>query len=173
MTARSPLLRLPLTGNPRRLRRQWCDEWWNITMVRFQCGDTETDTAVPVYYGRPALFDTKKVKGTPKIRFQILLLHSETHTGLNFGALALANSAARGNENSKRKRDICISDRRIILHLSKRAGGHDSQGVKVSDRGWPCNESEPSTTKDSPNREPMHVKSVASSNVLPLVWCGS
>ncbi|GFW67370.1 transposable element Tcb1 transposase [Trichonephila clavipes] len=28
MFARRPLLRLPLTGNRRRLRRQWYDEWW-------------------------------------------------------------------------------------------------------------------------------------------------
>ncbi|GFV16683.1 transposable element Tcb1 transposase [Trichonephila clavipes] len=28
MSTRRPLLRLPLTGNHRRLRRQWCDERW-------------------------------------------------------------------------------------------------------------------------------------------------
>ncbi|GFT83024.1 hypothetical protein TNCV_4811 [Trichonephila clavipes] len=32
---------------------------------------------------------------------------------------------------------------------------------------------EPSTTKDPPCWGAMHVKSVESSNVLPLVWCGS
>ncbi|GFW82050.1 hypothetical protein TNCV_771791 [Trichonephila clavipes] len=41
--------------------------------------------------------------------------------------------------------------------------------VKVSDRGWPCHELEPSTTKDPPCRGTMHVKSADSSNVLP---CG-
>ncbi|GFY28238.1 hypothetical protein TNCV_4395721 [Trichonephila clavipes] len=52
-------------------------------------------------------------------------------------------------------------------------GGHGSRVVKVSDRGWPCHEFEPSTTKDPPSRAAMHVKSVESLNVLPLVWCGS
>ncbi|GFV25191.1 hypothetical protein TNCV_2565751 [Trichonephila clavipes] len=51
--------------------------------------------------------------------------------------------------------------------------GCGSQVVKVSDRGWPCHEFEPTTTKESPSREEMHVESVESSNVLPLVWCGS
>ncbi|GFY34543.1 DUF4817 domain-containing protein [Trichonephila clavipes] len=53
--------------------------------------------------------------------------------------------------------------------------------VKVLDRG--CPEFEPSTTQDKPCREAMHVKSVESSNILPLyvktplhpekltVWC--
>ncbi|GFW49849.1 transposable element Tcb1 transposase [Trichonephila clavipes] len=54
MSVRRPLLRLPLTGNHRRLRRQWCDErqtWTlclmtnpdsacNITMVGFEFRDT-------------------------------------------------------------------------------------------------------------------------------------
>ncbi|GFW09870.1 hypothetical protein TNCV_4251991 [Trichonephila clavipes] len=30
--------------------------------------------------------------------------------------------------------------------------GHGSRVVKVSDRGWPCHEFEPSTTKDPPSR---------------------
>ncbi|GFT51043.1 histone-lysine N-methyltransferase SETMAR [Trichonephila clavipes] len=34
--------------------------------------------------------------------------------------------------------------------------------------GWPCREFEPSTTKDPPCRAVMHVKSVKSSNVIPL-----
>ncbi|GFU61988.1 hypothetical protein TNCV_4022711 [Trichonephila clavipes] len=45
-----------------------------------------------------------------------------------------------------------------------------SPAVKVSYRGWPCHEFKPSTTKDPPNREKMHVKSVKRSNVVPLVW---
>ncbi|GFT17607.1 hypothetical protein TNCV_2587211 [Trichonephila clavipes] len=44
--------------------------------------------------------------------------------------------------------------------------------VRVPNHGWPCHEFEPSTTKDPPCREAMHVKSVESSNVLPLMWCG-
>ncbi|GFW91575.1 uncharacterized protein TNCV_4499951 [Trichonephila clavipes] len=36
-----------------------------------------------------------------------------------------------------------------------------------------CHEFELSTTKDPPCRAAMHVKSVDSSNVLPLLWCGS
>ncbi|GFU06988.1 hypothetical protein TNCV_5007631 [Trichonephila clavipes] len=39
-----------------------------------------------------------------------------------------------------------------------------------SDRGWPCHEFEPSTTKSPLCGGGMHVKSVESSNVLPLVW---
>ncbi|GFS57566.1 uncharacterized protein TNCV_1402191 [Trichonephila clavipes] len=50
------------------------------------------------------------------------------------------------------------------------AEGRGSRVVKVSDRGWPCPELEPSTTKDPLCRAAMHVKSVESRNVLP--WCG-
>ncbi|GFV06575.1 hypothetical protein TNCV_2948971 [Trichonephila clavipes] len=46
-----------------------------------------------------------------------------------------------------------------------------SRVVKVSDRGWHCHEFEPSTTKDPPCRDAMHIKSVEGSNVLALV-CG-
>ncbi|GFY31456.1 hypothetical protein TNCV_4990151 [Trichonephila clavipes] len=46
---------------------------------------------------------------------------------------------------------------------------HGSQVVKESDRGWHCHEFEPSTTKDPPCRAVMHVNSVKSSNVFPLV----
>ncbi|GFV08602.1 uncharacterized protein TNCV_1584151 [Trichonephila clavipes] len=52
-------------------------------------------------------------------------------------------------------------------------GGPGSRVVKVPDRGWSCHEFKPSTTKDPLCRGAMHVKSVESSNVLPLVWCGS
>ncbi|GFX17221.1 hypothetical protein TNCV_2857441 [Trichonephila clavipes] len=51
--------------------------------------------------------------------------------------------------------------------------GHGSRVVKLSDRGRPYHEFESSTTKDPPCSEAMHVKSIESSNVLPLVWCGS
>ncbi|GFV71791.1 hypothetical protein TNCV_778081 [Trichonephila clavipes] len=51
--------------------------------------------------------------------------------------------------------------------------GHGSRVVKVLDRGWPCHEFEPSTTKDPPCRAAMHDKSVENSNVVPLVWYGS
>ncbi|GFT89094.1 hypothetical protein TNCV_3085011 [Trichonephila clavipes] len=41
-------------------------------------------------------------------------------------------------------------------------------------RSWPaCPKFKPSTSKDPPCRGAMHVKSFESSNVLPLVWCGS
>ncbi|GFV66813.1 hypothetical protein TNCV_1780301 [Trichonephila clavipes] len=51
--------------------------------------------------------------------------------------------------------------------------GRGSRVVYVSDRGLPCHEFEPSTTEDPPCRAAMHVKSVKSRIVLPLVWCGS
>ncbi|GFS95205.1 hypothetical protein TNCV_2705431 [Trichonephila clavipes] len=51
--------------------------------------------------------------------------------------------------------------------------GRGSRVVKVSDRGLPCHEFEPSATKDPPCRAAMHTKSAEISNVLPLVWCGS
>ncbi|GFX47644.1 hypothetical protein TNCV_3016631 [Trichonephila clavipes] len=50
------------------------------------------------------------------------------------------------------------------------AGGRGSRVVKVSDRGWPCHEFEPSATNDPRCREAMHVEYVESSNFLPLVW---
>ncbi|GFS84497.1 hypothetical protein TNCV_4606761 [Trichonephila clavipes] len=51
--------------------------------------------------------------------------------------------------------------------------GRGSRVVKLSDRGWPCQEFDPSTTKDPPCRAAMYVESVESSNVLPLMWCSS
>ncbi|GFX49428.1 uncharacterized protein TNCV_3342061 [Trichonephila clavipes] len=51
--------------------------------------------------------------------------------------------------------------------------GCGSLVVTVSDRGWPCHELKPSTAKDPPCRGVIHAKSVESSIVLPLVWCGS
>ncbi|GFV15284.1 hypothetical protein TNCV_3050101 [Trichonephila clavipes] len=51
--------------------------------------------------------------------------------------------------------------------------GRGSRAVWVSDRGLPCHEFEHSATKDPPCRESMHVKSVESKNVVPLVWCGT
>ncbi|GFW51751.1 hypothetical protein TNCV_1186831 [Trichonephila clavipes] len=50
--------------------------------------------------------------------------------------------------------------------------GHSSLVVKVME-SWPaCHEFEPSTTEVPSCRGAMHAKSVESSNVLPLVWCG-
>ncbi|GFW34714.1 hypothetical protein TNCV_953421 [Trichonephila clavipes] len=46
------------------------------------------------------------------------------------------------------------------LKLSDRS----SRVVKVSDRGWPCQEFEPCTTKDPPCRAAVRIKSVESSN---------
>ncbi|GFU99864.1 hypothetical protein TNCV_1257131 [Trichonephila clavipes] len=40
--------------------------------------------------------------------------------------------------------------------------GRGSRVVWVSDRGLPCHEFEPSTTKDPPCRAAMHIKSVES-----------
>ncbi|GFT54550.1 ig-like domain-containing protein, partial [Trichonephila clavipes] len=48
-------------------------------------------------------------------------------------------------------------------------GGCGSKVANVSDRGWSCHEFESSTTKDPPCKGEMHVKSVESSNVPPLV----
>ncbi|GFX73728.1 hypothetical protein TNCV_4290441 [Trichonephila clavipes] len=53
----------------------------------------------------------------------------------------------------------------LILKLD----GRGRREVKVSDHYWSCHEFEPSTTKDPPCGGVMHVKSVDSSNVLPLV----
>ncbi|GFU67313.1 hypothetical protein TNCV_3556391 [Trichonephila clavipes] len=47
---------------------------------------------------------------------------------------------------------------------------HGCRVVKVSDRGYPCHEFKLSTTNDPPSRGAMHVKSVESSNIIPLVW---
>ncbi|GFU34305.1 hypothetical protein TNCV_1991041 [Trichonephila clavipes] len=54
-------------------------------------------------------------------------------------------------------------------NLQGNQNGRGSRVVKVSDRGSPCHEFEPNTTKDPLCRAVMHVKSVESSNVLP---CG-
>ncbi|GFS96240.1 transposon Tf2-9 polyprotein [Trichonephila clavipes] len=56
--------------------------------------------------------------------------------------------------------------------ISRFGGGRGIRVVKVSGRGWPCHEFDPSTTKDPPCRAVMHVKSVESSNVRygVIVW---
>ncbi|GFX62688.1 hypothetical protein TNCV_4868481 [Trichonephila clavipes] len=51
--------------------------------------------------------------------------------------------------------------------------GRGSRMVKVSDHGWLAPSSSPVPLKFPPCRGVMHIKSVESSNVLPLVWCGS
>ncbi|GFT81991.1 hypothetical protein TNCV_3909441 [Trichonephila clavipes] len=49
-------------------------------------------------------------------------------------------------------------------------GDRGSKVAKVTD-SWPaCNEFQPCTSKDSPSKGAMHIKSVQSSKVLPLVW---
>ncbi|GFU01660.1 hypothetical protein TNCV_1522011 [Trichonephila clavipes] len=45
--------------------------------------------------------------------------------------------------------------------------------VKVSNSWLARHEFEPRTAEDPPYREAMHVKSVESSNILPLVWLGN
>ncbi|GFW06863.1 hypothetical protein TNCV_3289621 [Trichonephila clavipes] len=47
----------------------------------------------------------------------------------------------------------------VYQHMQR---GHGSRGVQVTDRGLPCHEFEPSTTKDPPCKAAMHVKSVES-----------
>ncbi|GFX44312.1 hypothetical protein TNCV_1097521 [Trichonephila clavipes] len=42
------------------------------------------------------------------------------------------------------------------------SGGSGGRVVKVKDRGWPCHEFEPNTTKDPSCRAAMHFKSVES-----------
>ncbi|GFT26558.1 hypothetical protein TNCV_3604011 [Trichonephila clavipes] len=62
---------------------------------------------------------------------------------------------------------------RCVMSLSFTATGHS--GLQWSKIGsWEAgHEFETSTTKDPPYRAAMHVQSVESSNILPLVWCGS
>ncbi|GFV32381.1 hypothetical protein TNCV_1676671 [Trichonephila clavipes] len=55
----------------------------------------------------------------------------------------------------------------IDLRMLRR---RSSSVVKVTDSWLACHEFEPSTTDDPPCRGAMSVKSVASSNFLPLVW---
>ncbi|GFX53597.1 hypothetical protein TNCV_2327121 [Trichonephila clavipes] len=58
-------------------------------------------------------------------------------------------------------------------HIPMLKRGRGSLVIKVMDSWLDCHEFEPSTTEDPPDRGSMHIKSVESSNVLPLVWCGS
>ncbi|GFX61319.1 hypothetical protein TNCV_1171581 [Trichonephila clavipes] len=62
---------------------------------------------------------------------------------------------------------------RLNEFMTMTTSGRGSRVVKISDRGWPYQEFEPSTTKDPPFTGAMNVKSVESSNVFPLVHCGS
>ncbi|GFT65849.1 hypothetical protein TNCV_2560131 [Trichonephila clavipes] len=61
------------------------------------------------------------------------------------------------------KLGICIYD---LQHKQ----GRGSRVVYVSDRGLPCHEFKPSTTKDPPFRAAMHVKS--GSTETSSRWCG-
>ncbi|GFV79026.1 hypothetical protein TNCV_3687331 [Trichonephila clavipes] len=61
----------------------------------------------------------------------------------------------------------------LSLHLMTRQySGHESLVVKETDSCLACHEFVSGTTEDPLCRETMHVKSISSSNVLPLVWCG-
>ncbi|GFW58701.1 RNA-directed DNA polymerase from mobile element jockey [Trichonephila clavipes] len=60
---------------------------------------------------------------------------------------------------------------RLFVKIRCHAVASTRKRSAVSDRGLPCHEFEPSATKDPPCRAAMHVKSVESRNVLPLMWC--
>ncbi|GFW15464.1 hypothetical protein TNCV_4656041 [Trichonephila clavipes] len=60
-----------------------------------------------------------------------------------------------------------------MRNIMKNQDGRGSLMVKVSDGGWLVTNSSPVPLKDPPCRRAMQVKSVESSNVFPLVWCGS
>ncbi|GFV59025.1 hypothetical protein TNCV_1814141 [Trichonephila clavipes] len=60
--------------------------------------------------------------------------------------------------------DFSGSFRRVFWGCGRR-------GVKVSDRGWPCHEFKPSTTKDPPCRERCSLNlSRAQTSSLGVVW---
>ncbi|GFV32328.1 hypothetical protein TNCV_1676141 [Trichonephila clavipes] len=55
--------------------------------------------------------------------------------------------------------------------ITESSSGRSILVVKVTDSWREYHEFEPSTVKDTPYREPMHVKYVQGSNVLPWMWC--
>ncbi|GFW45611.1 hypothetical protein TNCV_3245491 [Trichonephila clavipes] len=59
-----------------------------------------------------------------------------------------------------------------LAFVASECSGRGRSVVKALYRGLPCHEFEPSTTKDPPCRETMHVKSVESSNVGVVWWLG-
>ncbi|GFU99496.1 hypothetical protein TNCV_4763571 [Trichonephila clavipes] len=69
--------------------------------------------------------------------------------------------------------DLLKSYIEVTIEILLECLGHGRRVVKVSNRGWPCPEFKPSTTKDSPCSCAMHVKFVESSDVFPLMWCGT
>ncbi|GFT58953.1 hypothetical protein TNCV_185721 [Trichonephila clavipes] len=102
-------------------------------------------------------------------------------------SMATLGSCANKNQQSSSSptRDMFLSGANPVVNmgpltLSKKTTmfeldlgeSHEPSGQGI---GWwlACHAFEPSTTKEPPCREMMHVKSVESSNVLPLVWCGS
>ncbi|GFY20820.1 hypothetical protein TNCV_1120541 [Trichonephila clavipes] len=69
----------------------------------------------------------------------------------------------------KRYLGVIIGTRSSIPLCSS---GRGSLAVKVTD-SWPgCHEFEPSIAEDLPCRRALHVKSIESLNVLPLMWWG-
>ncbi|GFW75653.1 hypothetical protein TNCV_4428361 [Trichonephila clavipes] len=61
----------------------------------------------------------------------------------------------------------------ISMFLARIKRSRGSLVVNVTNSWLAFHEFEPSTMEDPPCRVAMHVKTVESSNVLPLVWCGS
>ncbi|GFW26961.1 phosphatase and actin regulator 2 [Trichonephila clavipes] len=64
-----------------------------------------------------------------------------------------------------------IREKRERESLSSRGNlGRSNLVVKVTDSWLTCHEFEPCTTEELPCRGAMHIESVKSSNILPLVW---
>ncbi|GFV96101.1 hypothetical protein TNCV_1870621 [Trichonephila clavipes] len=84
-----------------------------------------------------------------------------------------SSEGKEGHNGLKNFSDIALAGQRIS-NSPKRMRKYNPKssiipGVGQGIRSWlACNEFEPSTTKDSPSRGVIHVKSV-----LSLVWCGS
>ncbi|GFY30238.1 hypothetical protein TNCV_3091451 [Trichonephila clavipes] len=86
---------------------------------------------------------------------------------------SLTSGGAVGGFIQKRIATFLYQDTTFMNIAEAAPSGRRSLVVKVTD-SWPAYyDFESSTAEDPPCRGGMHVKSIESPNVLPLVWCGS
>ncbi|GFX30560.1 uncharacterized protein TNCV_3462101 [Trichonephila clavipes] len=125
----------------------------------WRCQKKGVNTHDNKYGGAPTII---RLAMRPLRLFKNLLLHCALH----LEKISMSEVALGPNK-------LYPCPKRQILRAAFGSNlGHGSRVVKVLDHGWPCLEFQPSTTKDPPCRAAMHVKSVESSNALPLVWFG-
>ncbi|GFT85574.1 uncharacterized protein TNCV_4253001 [Trichonephila clavipes] len=119
---------------------------------------------VPRYAGINGWISYKQTTGE-NISRQDFLLKLAVELGTDF-----REACEQPKQRKNMKRSLPKSTTDAYQHYLPPECG--SLVIKVTDSWSACQKFEPNTTKDPPCRGEMHVKSVQSSNVLSLMWCG-